>query len=95
MNAAQQTQLLNESERNSESSSETEANSQLAESASSPTFLGGALRTALSGASAYEGARLTEDPKPVPSDPNDAGTGLTPASYYEGMTDEALSDMQS
>jgi hypothetical protein len=60
MNASTQEQAITESEQNSEQGSEAQANTQLATSASSPTFMGAGLNVALSGASAYASANMME-----------------------------------
>lgn len=88
MNQSQQEQLMNESERNSERGSAAQADSEFAKTAG-PSVFGAALSTALSGASAYEGAKLTEQAgaKSVPSDK------LVPAAYYGGMRDALIGDM--
>lgn len=60
MNASQQESVIQESEQNSEAGSIAQANSELAQSASSPTFIGGSLDAALSGASAYASSSMME-----------------------------------
>ncbi len=71
MNASQQESVIQESEQNSESGSIAQANSELAQSASSPTFIGAGLDVALSGASAYASGNMMSsvyDGKPTETD---------------------------
>jgi hypothetical protein len=82
MEQSTSTQLLNESERNSEAGSQAQANTQLATAASHPSIFG----AALSGASAYVGADMMEQAgkRGVPSDP---GSSAPPAAYHNGGGD--------
>jgi hypothetical protein len=61
MNASQSEQMIQENERNSESASIAEADSELASKASHSTFFGAGLDIALSGASAYASADLMKE----------------------------------
>lgn len=86
MNASMSEQAIQESEQNSEAGSIAEANTQLATSASSPTFLGAGLEIGVAGASAYGSASMMEsiyDGKPTE-------TSVTPSLYsiqnYTGST---------
>jgi len=75
MNASQTQQMIEEDEKNSESASIAEADSELAAKASHSTFFGAGLDIALAGSAAYASATLLESAgkRVVPNDQKPSG----------------------